>query len=257
MPANRSTTEQVLPWVEAQDALPAPDQAWGVHSRAPGLLAAGADLSVARLLAAYAQGTFPWFSEGQPVLWWSPDPRMVLHVQRFQLHTSLRKTLRRFVAQPNSVIRFNHNFFAVIQHCAQVKRGGQQGTWIVPEMVQAYTQLHQAGHAHSVEVWQDGELTGGLYCVSLGRAVFGESMFALRTDASKIALAALVCFCRAHGIALVDCQQNTRHLASLGAAEIPRSDFLAHIRQAQQAPAPVWTFETVYWQQLISMDRSL
>jgi leucyl/phenylalanyl-tRNA--protein transferase len=142
-------------------------------------------------------------------------------------------------------------FNSVIENCAHTARNGQGGTWIVPEMVAAYQALHGAGHAHSVETWVDGELVGGLYCVALGKAVFGESMFAQRTDASKLALAALVSFCRHVGVALIDCQQNTPHLASLGAAEMPRSHFVAHVKQAIALEDPVWCFDSLYWQHLM------
>jgi len=139
----------------------------------------------------------------------------------------------------------------VIRACSAAPRDGQSGTWIVPPMVEAYGALHRAGHAHSVETWIDGELVGGLYCVAIGRAVFGESMFARRTDASKIALAALVCLCRHHGVQLIDCQQNTAHLASLGASEMPRERFVAHVARAREEPAPSWRFEPVYWAELL------
>ena len=154
-------------------------------------MAAGGGLSVQRLVEAYSQGMFPWFSEGQPVLWWSPSPRMVLEVENFKLHRSLRKTLQKFVHMPTVSITFDTAFDRVIQHCSEFKRQGQKGTWIVQDMVSAYQALHRAGFAHSVETWIEGELVGGLYCVSIGKAVFGESMFALQTDASKIALSAL------------------------------------------------------------------
>ena len=240
-----------LPWLQPGEAFPDPRQAWPAESDAPGLLAAGGSLDVASLVAAYSQGIFPWYSLGQPVLWWSTDPRMVLDVAQFRLHRSLRKTLRRFRAEAGCQIRVDTHFAAVIGHCAHTLRGSQAGTWIVPEMVQAYVALHAAGHAHSVETWVDGELVGGLYCVAVGRAVFGESMFAHRTDASKLALAALVSLCRAQGVRLIDCQQNTRHLASLGAAEMPRAAFVAHVQEAIAQPAPVWQWDPLYWAHIL------
>jgi len=239
-----------LPWLEPGDDFPPVTRAWGHDSEAPGLLAAGGALDVPTLCGAYAEGIFPWFSAGQPILWWSPDPRMVLKVSDFRLHRSLRKTLQKFRTTPGCEVRIDTAFDQVIQACASSPREGQSGTWIVPAMVQAYRALHRAGFAHSVETWVDGRLVGGLYCVALGRAVFGESMFARATDASKIALAALVCFCRAHGIQQIDCQQNTRHLASLGAREMPRAVFLSAVRQARAEPAPAWRFEPLYWQHL-------
>ncbi|MBL0420567.1 leucyl/phenylalanyl-tRNA--protein transferase [Ramlibacter sp. AW1] len=239
-----------LPWLEPGDPFPDPSLAWGPAAPAPGLLAAGGTLDVDTLLRAYRHGIFPWFSEGQPILWWSTDPRMVLFPGEFRLHRSLRKTLQRFVQAPGCELRFDSDFPAVIRACAGSPREGQSGTWIVPAMVQAYEALHHAGWAHSVETWIDGELAGGLYCLGIGRAVFGESMFTRVPDASKIALAGLVAFCRAQGVELIDCQQNTRHLASLGAREIDRAAFVASVARQGTGPALPWRFDPVYWRQL-------
>lgn len=225
--------------------------AWGITDPAPGLLAAGSTLEVDTLVSAYSQGIFPWFSAGQPILWWSPEPRMVLKTANFRLHASLRKTLLRFRSDDACEVRFDCAFKSVINACSTTPRLGQSGTWIVPDMVQAYGALHAAGHAHSVETWVRGQLVGGLYCVNLGGMVFGESMFAHTTDASKIAMAALVAFCMHHGIAMIDCQQNTRHLASLGASEIGRELFLAHVTQNLSLPPPTWKFEPLYWNELL------
>ena len=244
--------KHTLPWLEPGEPFPDVAQAWGAAAPAPGLLAAGGALDVPTLQQAYTHGIFPWFSAGQPILWWSPDPRMVLQTAQFRLHRSLRKTLQGLLLQGRLEVRMDTAFTSVIGACAQAPRRGQDGTWILPEMVAAYTALHQAGFAHSVETWIDGELVGGLYCVAVGRAVFGESMFARRTDASKIALAALVAFCRQHGIPQVDCQQNTGHLATLGAAEMPRQAFLEVVQAQQTAPAPCWTFEPLYWKQVLA-----
>jgi leucyl/phenylalanyl-tRNA--protein transferase len=240
-----------LPWLEPGDAFPDVTQAWGTGSDAAGLLAAGGSLDVPSLLRAYSHAIFPWYSQGQPILWWSTDPRMVLDASRFKLHRSLKKTIQRFRNDVRCEIRFDSAFNTVIENCAHAKRMGQGGTWVVPEMVAAYQALHLAGHAHSVETWMDGELVGGLYCVSIGKAVFGESMFAHRSDASKLALAALVSFCRAQGVACIDCQQNTAHLASLGAAEVPRASFVAQVKEAIVLRPPVWRFDTLYWQHLL------
>ncbi len=240
-----------LPWLAPGEPFPDVRTAWRTGSPAPGLLAAGGTLDTPSLLNAYAQGIFPWFSDGQPVLWWSPDPRMVLHTAEFRLHRSLRKTLARFRDTPGCEVRIDHDFAAVIQACASVPREGQPGTWIVPPMVEAYTALHHAGHAHSVECWVNGALVGGLYCVNIGGALFGESMFSRASNASKIALAALVGMARAHGVAAIDCQQNTRHLASLGAREIARADFVQLVQNALQRPTPRWQFEPIYWNQLL------
>ncbi len=247
----RKNNGLALPWLSPGEPFPTVDQTWGADSGAPGLLAAGGQLDVPTLCTAYGQGIFPWFSDGQPILWWSPDPRMVLTVANFRLHQSLRKTLRRFRQSGSCEIRFDSVFAQVVHQCATHKRAGSDSTWIVPEMQLAYLDLHRAGFAHSVETWIDGQLVGGLYCVALGQAVFGESMFSSRPDASKIALAALVCFCRVHGIAHIDCQQNTRHLASMGATEMSRSAFLANSTQAMRRPAPLWNFDTLYWHEFL------
>jgi len=242
-----STPISSLLWLEPHQPFPAVEKAWGAGSDAPGLLAAGGDLSVDSLRSAYASAIFPWFSDGQPILWWSPDPRMVLTVANFRLHRSLKKTLANFVVTAGSEVRFDTAFPQVIEACAMANRRGQPGTWIVPAMVEAYTSLHRAGLAHSVETWVNGELVGGLYCVALGKAVFGESMFAYKTDASKIALAALVAFSRANAITMIDCQQNTPHLATMGAMEMPRSAFLDHVQNARLLAAPTWKFDPLYW----------
>jgi len=185
------------------------------------------------------------------VLWWSPDPRMVLLVEEFKLARSLRKTVARFARTPGCEVRIDSAFRRVIEACARAPRPGQDGTWIVPEMVEAYVRWHRLGKVHSFETWVDGELAGGLYGASLGRMFFGESMFAHRTDASKIALAALVCFCREHGIEMIDCQQKTGHLASLGGREIARADFEHRLRAALAAP-PIdrWTYDADLWRHL-------
>ena len=179
---------------------------------------------------------------------------MVLRTAAFRLHRSLRKTLNKLLAEQRLEIRFDHDFGRVIRACAHTPRGAQSGTWILPAMEQAYVRLHQAGVAHSVETWIDGELAGGLYCINLGAMVFGESMFSRRSDASKIALCALVAFCRAEHIPMIDCQQDTPHLASMGAALMPRSAFCQHLRQTTQHRAPVWQFQNVYWNHLIPED---
>ncbi|MEI7516297.1 MAG: leucyl/phenylalanyl-tRNA--protein transferase [Betaproteobacteria bacterium] len=248
------STSTSLLWLDADDAFPPVDRAWGEASDAPGLLAAGGGLDMARLRSAYTQGIFPWYSQGQPVLWWSPNPRMVLKVADFRLHRSLKKTLRRFNQTPGCEIRFDTVFGTVIRKCAQAPREGQNGTWILGAIVDAYCTLHAQGLAHSVETWVDGELVAGLYCVAIGQAVFGESMFSERTDGSKIALSALVAFCLQHGVAQIDCQQNTRHLASLGASPVARADFVASLSQATQAPALDWQFSPAHWEPLLSTD---
>ena len=240
-----------LPWLEAGQDFPSVGSAWADGDPAPGLLAAGGTLDTATLVRAYSHGIFPWYSLGQPTLWWSPNPRMVLQTDQFKLHRSLRKTVQRFTAQPGCEVLFDTSFDRVINACASQLRGGKPGTWILPEMVAAYCALHAAGRAHSVETWVNGELVGGLYCVNLGGMVFGESMFAHATDASKIALCALVAFCRAQGVAMIDCQQNTGHLASFGATEISRTAFTEHVAQSITQPAPRWRFDPVYWLEIL------
>ncbi len=241
-----------LPWLEPGQDFPPVSQSWGQGSPAPGLLAAGGALDVDTLCRAYAQGIFPWFSREQPILWWSPDPRMVLRVADFRLHPSFRKTLRKFRKTPDCEIRVDSAFDQVISACAGSARAGQSGTWIVPDMVGAYRALHRAGFAHSVETWMQGRLVGGLYCIALGKAVFGESMFSQQADASKIALAALVCLCRQHGIGQIDCQQNTPHLASLGAREMARDAFALQVSRALLQATSRWNFEPLYWDELLN-----
>ncbi|MCB1802342.1 MAG: leucyl/phenylalanyl-tRNA--protein transferase [Gammaproteobacteria bacterium] len=192
-----------------------------------GLLAIGGDLREARLLNAYRHGIFPWYSAGQPILWWSPTPRMVLFPAEFRMSRSLRKTLRNHDYQ----LSVDRDFDAVIRGCA-APRNAAPGTWLVTPMIQAYQGLHRAGHAHSIEVWHDQELIGGLYGMAIGRAFFGESMFSRRTDASKCALALLVELAHQQPFALIDCQVYTPHLASLGAREIERPRFEQLLQQA-------------------------
>jgi leucyl/phenylalanyl-tRNA---protein transferase len=210
------------------------------HTEAPGLLAAGGDLRPQRLIEAYRRGIFPWFSDNQPPLWWSPNPRMVLRTADFKLSRSLRKTVQKFDRTPGCEVRVDSAFADVIRACAQSERPGQDGTWILPDMVAAYERLHAMGVAHSIETWMAGELVGGLYGINLGRMFFGESMFMRRTDASKIALAALVGLCRERDIPWIDCQQQTRHLASLGARPVRRAVFEAHLATTVDESTPAW-----------------
>ena len=234
----------MIPWLETHS--PFPDVSEALTMDAPGLLAAGADLSPERLLSAYQRGIFPWFSEGQPILWWSTDPRMVLMTSQFRASDSLRKSLRRVERSMHDggrwQVRFDSAFEDVMRACAAPRKDGP-GTWISEDIINGYGGLHALGHAHSSELWLDGELVGGAYGVCIGRMFYGESMFARVTDGSKIALAYLVDFLRAQGVAMIDCQQETAHLASLGAAPISRAAFLAHLRDAIGQP------ETRGWDQ--------
>jgi leucyl/phenylalanyl-tRNA---protein transferase len=242
----------VVPWLRhAQDPLPDTRSALPPGSDAPGLLAAGGELTPQRLAEAYSKGVFPWYSGDQPVLWWSPDPRMVLIVDEFKLSRSLRKTVAKFARASGCELRIDSAFARVIGACAATPREGQDGTWIVPEMVDAYRAWHTLGSVHSFETWIAGELAGGLYGVNLGRMFYGESMFSHRTDASKIALAALVCFCREHGVAMIDCQQRTGHLASLGGRELPRTEFERRFTPSLgEPPITDWTYDSRLWRHL-------
>jgi leucyl/phenylalanyl-tRNA--protein transferase len=188
----------------------------------------GGDLSSERLLEAYRAGIFPWYSDDQPILWWSPDPRFVLEFEDFKISRSLNKTLRRRTFQ----VTFDRVFDEVIAACAAVPRDGQSGTWITPEMQQAYSRLHGLGYAHSIETWFNGDLVGGLYGVSLGRAFFGESMFHRKADASKVALATLVEKLREWEFHFIDSQMTTDHMYRLGAREMPRRIFLKRLKAA-------------------------
>ena len=233
----------MVPWLGTDDPFPPVERALGAASGAPGLLAASGDLLPSRLIDAYRRGIFPWYSDGQPVLWWSPDPRMILRPTEFKLSPSLRKTLKRVLRDGAWEIRVDHDFAAVMRACAQAPRHGQRGTWITADVVEAYSSLHRLGDAHSIETWFEGKRVGGLYGVSFGKMFFGESMFAHATDASKIALAALVGHLRRHEIEMIDCQQNTSHLASLGGREIARKAFIAHVRASVDAPPIPWRFD--------------
>lgn len=232
----------MIPWLRATDPFPPVEQALAEPN---GLLAAGADLTPARLLDAYRRGIFPWFNAGEPILWWSPDPRMVLFPDEFAPSRSLRKRLRR----GDYEIRVDSAFTTVMQACA-APRPGQRGTWITPSMLAAYTRLHRMGYAHSVETWIDGRLVGGLYGVAIGRVFFGESMFYRVADASKIAFAHLVRQLRAWGYGLIDCQMSTPHLASLGAREIPRQEFITRLTELTALPGqPLpWRFAPATWE---------
>ena len=230
-----------LPWLAVDTPFPPAEFAL---TDPDGLLAAGADLSIPRLIQAYSNGIFPWYSEGEPILWWSPDPRMVLATRDFAPSHSLRKLLRQIAGQesraaPRVQVRVDTAFSQVMAECA-APRDGQPGTWITGAMQQAYRAWHEAGYVHSIETWIDGELAGGLYGIGLGRMFFGESMFTRAPNASKVALAYLVGYLAAQGVERIDCQQQTRHLASLGARPISRAAFLQHIRGATAQPPVPW-----------------
>ncbi len=210
----------MIAWLGARTPFPSVTRALDEPN---GLVAAGGDLSPWRLVEAYRHGIFPWYSEGQPILWWSTDPRMVLLVDELRVSRSLRKRARSGVFE----VRIDSAFRRVIEACAQTPRNGQAGTWITRDMIEAYVEMHRRGYGHSVECWREGRLVGGLYGLAMGRVFFGESMFSHEADASKVALVALVAHLARIGVAMIDCQQETEHLASLGARPIPRQRFAA------------------------------
>lgn len=212
-----------------------------VHLAEDGLLALGGDLRPERLLLGYTQGIFPWYAENLPILWHSPDPRMVMTTKDLVVQKSLKKTIRRAPYE----LRMDTAFLRVLEGCASVPRPGQTGTWLIPEMVGAYEKLHELGFAHSIEAWQEGKLVGGLYGVSLGHAFFGESMFARAADASKVAFVACIRQLDTWGIGLIDCQVHTEHLERFGAYEVSRLHYLEMLRVALDQPTKrgKWTFD--------------
>ncbi len=216
----------MIPWLADPSDFPPVGRAL---SEPNGLLAAGGSLAPDWLLAAYRRGIFPWYCAGEPILWWSPDPRLVLAPSRMRISRSLRRTLLRHCFE----VRFDTAFEQVISECAE-PRGPAVGTWITAEMRSAFIRMHELGHAHSVESWSDGRLVGGLYGIALGRAFFGESMFSRVTDASKVALAYLARYLECRNYAVIDCQMTTGHLLSLGAQEISRAEFCARIEVASR-----------------------
>ncbi|MCS6763887.1 MAG: leucyl/phenylalanyl-tRNA--protein transferase [Candidatus Protistobacter heckmanni] len=230
----------MIAWLEPGAPFPPLSEALPQDSKALGLLAASRSLDPQRLLDAYRQGIFPWYSQGEPLLWCNTDPRMVLRPEDFKVSDSLRKVLR----DPDWQIRVNVGFTEVMLACAGVPRPVQAGTWITTELIGAYSALYAMHQAHSIETWVRGERVGGLYGVTIGRMFFGESMFVRATDSSKIALAALCAFLRRQGVPMIDCQQKTAHLASLGARPIDYGAFVEHVRGATgEAPLADWNFD--------------
>jgi leucyl/phenylalanyl-tRNA---protein transferase len=225
-----------VPWIGIDDPLPHASLALDSPN---GLLAAGSDLSPERVLEAYKGGIFPWFSEGQPVLWWSPDPRMVLYTDELRITRSFSKTLKALRYNSQLVVKTDTAFESVMRACAE-PRNGQDGTWITEEMIATYKSLNERGIAHSVELWDGEQLVGGLYGMNIGRMFYGESMFARQNDASKIALTGLVTILTANGCPMIDCQQNTAHLASMGGREISRRQFLDRLEVLTAEPKFKW-----------------
>jgi leucyl/phenylalanyl-tRNA--protein transferase len=209
-----------------------------------GLLAYGGDLSIQRLLVAYQHGIFPWYTKGDPIFWWSPNPRLILYPENFRVHKSFARILR----SGKFEVKFDKAFEAVITQCATVTRKGQKSSWIVPEMKEAYMNLHHEGYAHSVEVYEKGELVGGLYGVSLGSAFFGESMFSLVSNASKVAFKALSDVLGRRGYDFIDCQMKTDHMVRLGAEEIARETFLKALALSQQKPSIIGSWQRFKWE---------
>ena len=234
-----------IPWLGIADSFPDPSITPDPDPAVPGLFAVSEHIYPGQLSAAYQLGLFPWYSARQPVLWWSPDPRMVLDPEQFIISKSLLKTLRHFYHQPSTQIQVDQHFDAVVRACATTQRKNQDGTWITHEIIEAYTALHEAGHAHSIAVVEHEQLLGGLYCVNFGGMVYGESMFSHADNASKIALATLCAWCYDRGVKMIDCQQETAHLHSLGARPIARAAFLQHIHQAIQQNQTLvpWSFD--------------
>ena len=207
-----------------------------------GLLAVGGDLSRERLLLAYRMGIFPWFSEDEPILWWSPDPRLVLYPREIRISKTLKKIIKKGIF----TVTMDTAFGRVITQCAQTRLENNQGTWIVEDMIEAYCRLHKSGFAHSVEAWHEGELAGGLYGVSLGRCFFGESMFTRISNASNVALVTLVDYLNKLSFDIIDCQLTTEHLLRFGAREIPRARFLIQLEESLKAPTKKgkWSFDS-------------
>jgi leucyl/phenylalanyl-tRNA---protein transferase len=234
-----------IQWLGPHDPFPNPLTELDPDPNVPGLMAVSERIYPGQLARAYQCGIFPWYSDNQPVLWWSPDPRMVLNPQNFKCSNSLKKYIRHFCKQPQSEILVDANFSAVVRACATSKRKDQDGTWITHEIMDAYTTLHEQGHAHSIAVKDAGQLIGGLYCVSFGSMVFGESMFSYESNASKLALACLSAWCLQNQIKRIDCQQETAHLRSLGASPIPRRQFLEDLQTSlnQTNIEITWTFD--------------
>lgn len=225
----KKVDRKIVPWLPPGGPLwfPSADKA-----KESGLLAAGGDLSPERLVLAYSKGIFPWYDDGTPILWWSPQPRCVLFPQELHVPRRLERTLR----SARFTFSLNKAFSDVIRFCASVPRPGQHGTWLVPEMIEAYERLHRRGVAHSFEAWHHGTLVGGLYGIALGQIFFGESMFHLQPDASKAAVVTFVRALHAHNFRVLDCQQTTPHMVALGAREIPRGQFLRLVEEGIALP---------------------
>ena len=236
-------TKTTIPWLDSPGEFPSTALALEYP---PGLLAASMEINADWLEASYARGIFPWYSQGEPVLWWSTSPRAVLYTAEFKLHRSLAKAIRKMHDTPGSAIRLNTAFERVMRACA-APRPGQDRTWITEEVIAAYTTLHQRGLAHSIEHWQGDQLIGGLYCVALGKMVYGESMFATQTDASKVAFAHFVYWLKSQNVHIIDCQQATGHLMSMGARTVSRKVFETEMANSIVQPTLNWEPRELKW----------
>jgi len=234
-----------LAWVEPDGSFPPSHMAWPEESGANGLIAASDQITGPMLLQAYRRGIFPWSGPGEPLLWWTPSPRMVLSVSNFRRHKSMRQAIRK-AAQTGLELRLNHDFVAVMRACAQ-PREGQDGTWITAAIIRAYAGLHTLGYAHSISLHRSGQMIGGLYLVSIGHMIFGESMFSHEANASKLCLDALVRLAEAQDAPFIDCQQQTQHLALYGARPIPRATFESTVLSNVDLPALDWGVKTLPW----------
>lgn len=237
------SNQQSIAFIDDHANFPSADEALDSPN---GLLAASAEINADWLHASYLRGIFPWYSEGEPVLWWTPNPRAVLFLDDFKLHRSLKKAIQRNSKNPDRRITLNWAFESVMRHCAQPRADGL-GTWISEDIVQSYVEFHRRGLAHSIEHWDGDRLIGGLYCVGIGGMVFGESMFAKETDASKIAFAHFVYWLKRQNLSIIDCQQSTKHLRSLGATTLSRENFEAELRQALARRKIDWQPQILEW----------
>lgn len=236
-------TKTTIPWLRSPNDFPITDRAL---TYPPGLLAASEEINADWLQASYARGIFPWYSQGEPVLWWSTSPRAVLYTAEFKLHRSLAKAIRKFSNDPARSIRLNTAFERVMRACG-APRAGQDGTWITEEIISAYCELHRRGFAHSVEHWHGETLVGGLYCVALGKMVYGESMFSTENDASKVAFAHFVYWLKAQNVHIIDCQQATAHLMSMGARTVSRKVFESEMANSILQPTLHWVPRELIW----------
>ncbi len=237
------TTQPTIPWLESPEDFPDTSKALKYPS---GLLAASLEINADWLYESYIRGVFPWYSEGEPVLWWTTNPRAVLYLDEFKLHRSLAKVIRKQARDTAHQVKLNTAFENVMRRCA-APRDGQEGTWITEEVVQAYCELHRRGLAHSVEHWRAGQLIGGLYCVSIGAMVYGESMFSIEKDASKVAFAHFVYWLKSQNVHIIDCQQATRHLMSLGAKTVSREVFESEMANSIVQPTLNWEPRELTW----------